>query len=82
MSYQYGKHSLLSGCPSRGYYRENCSLECPQNCQNGYCDIVEGTCCGCAHRYIGPRCTRGRCPFSHMILTLTAVNGRLITQCI
>ncbi|XP_078328402.1 uncharacterized protein LOC144623721 isoform X1 [Crassostrea virginica] len=44
------------GCPSPGYYGENCSLECPQNCQDGYCDIVEGTCFGCAHRYIGPRC--------------------------
>ncbi|XP_078330373.1 uncharacterized protein LOC144624444 [Crassostrea virginica] len=44
------------GCPSPGYYGENCSLECPQNCQNGYCNIVEGTCFGCTHRYIGPRC--------------------------
>nr|XP_022307841.1 uncharacterized protein LOC111113842 [Crassostrea virginica] len=34
------------GCPSPGYYGENCSLECPQNCQDGYCDIVEGTCFG------------------------------------
>ncbi|XP_078328057.1 uncharacterized protein LOC111112263 [Crassostrea virginica] len=68
-------------CPSPGYYRENCSLECPQNCQNGYCDIVEGTCFRCAHRYIGPTC-EGRCPFSHMILTLSLVHGRLMTQCI
>ncbi|XP_078328494.1 uncharacterized protein LOC144623747 [Crassostrea virginica] len=49
------------GCPSPGYYGENCSLECPQNCQDGYCDIVEGTCFGCSHRYIGPRCTKD-CP--------------------
>ncbi|XP_078328427.1 uncharacterized protein LOC144623733 [Crassostrea virginica] len=56
MSYQYIKHFLLSGCPSPGYYGENCSLECPQNCQDGYCHIVEGTCFGCAHRYIGPTC--------------------------
>ncbi|XP_078328496.1 uncharacterized protein LOC111112512 [Crassostrea virginica] len=49
------------GCPSLGYYGENCSLECPQNCQDGYCDIVEGTCFGCAHRYIGPTCTKD-CP--------------------
>ncbi|XP_078330381.1 uncharacterized protein LOC144624450 [Crassostrea virginica] len=55
------------GCPSPGYYGENCSLDCPQNCQDGYCDIVEGTCFGCAHRYMGPRCTKGRCPFSHDI---------------
>nr|XP_022305738.1 platelet endothelial aggregation receptor 1-like isoform X1 [Crassostrea virginica] len=49
------------GCASPGYYGENCSLECPQNCQDGYCDIVEGTCFGCSHRYIGPRCTKD-CP--------------------
>nr|XP_022305737.1 uncharacterized protein LOC111112507 [Crassostrea virginica] len=49
------------GCPFRGYYGENCSLECPQNCQEGYCDIVEGTCFGCAHRYMGARCTQD-CP--------------------
>ncbi|XP_078330357.1 uncharacterized protein LOC111113842 [Crassostrea virginica] len=48
------------GCPSPGYYGENCSLECPQNCQDGYCDIVEGTCFGCAHRYIGHICQE--CP--------------------
>ena len=58
---------LLSGCSYPGYYGENCSLECPQNCQDGYCDIVEGTCFGCSNRYIGPRCTKGRCPFSHEI---------------
>ncbi|XP_078328062.1 uncharacterized protein LOC111112519 [Crassostrea virginica] len=52
---------LLPRCPSPGYYGENCSLECPQNCQDGYCDIVEGTCFGCSHRYIGPRCTKD-CP--------------------
>ncbi|XP_078328393.1 uncharacterized protein LOC144623719 [Crassostrea virginica] len=49
------------GCPSPGYYGQNCSLECPQNCQDGYCDIVEGTCFGCEHRYIGSRCTHD-CP--------------------
>ncbi|XP_078328051.1 uncharacterized protein LOC144617685 [Crassostrea virginica] len=49
------------GCSSLGYYGENCALECPRNCQNGYCDIVKGTCFGCTHRYIGPRCAKG-CP--------------------
>ncbi|XP_078330393.1 uncharacterized protein LOC144624461 [Crassostrea virginica] len=49
------------GCPSPGYYGGNCSLECPQNCQDGYCDIVEGTCFGCKHRHIGSRCTQ-ECP--------------------
>nr|XP_022305387.1 uncharacterized protein LOC111112265 [Crassostrea virginica] len=50
------------GCPSSGYYGENCSQECPQNCQDGYCDVVEGTCFGCTHRHISPRC-QGRRPF-------------------
>ncbi|XP_078330388.1 uncharacterized protein LOC144624458 [Crassostrea virginica] len=43
-------------CPSPGYYGENCSLDCPQNCQNGYCDSVEGTCLACKIGFIGPRC--------------------------
>ncbi|XP_078328397.1 uncharacterized protein LOC111112501 isoform X3 [Crassostrea virginica] len=49
------------GCPSPGYYGENCSLECPQNCQDGYCDIVEGTCLNCKPGYISPRCNQ-ECP--------------------
>nr|XP_022303551.1 laminin subunit alpha-2-like isoform X2 [Crassostrea virginica] len=46
-------------CPSPGYYGENCSLECPQNCQDGYCESVEGTCFACKPGHIGPRCTQG-----------------------
>ncbi|XP_078330404.1 uncharacterized protein LOC144624467 [Crassostrea virginica] len=48
-------------CPSPGYYGENCSLECPQNCQDGYCDSVKGTCLGCKPGYIGTRCNQ-ECP--------------------
>nr|XP_022305736.1 uncharacterized protein LOC111112506 isoform X2 [Crassostrea virginica] len=44
------------GCPSPGYYGENCSLECPQNCQDGYCDSVKGTCLDCKPGYKGSRC--------------------------
>ncbi|XP_078330391.1 uncharacterized protein LOC144624460 [Crassostrea virginica] len=43
-------------CPSPGYYGDNCSLDCPQNCQDGYCDSVEGTCLACKPGFIGPRC--------------------------
>ncbi|XP_078330369.1 uncharacterized protein LOC144624440 [Crassostrea virginica] len=43
-------------CPSPGYYGENCSLDCPQNCQDGYCDSVEGNCLACKPGFIGPRC--------------------------
>ncbi|XP_078328420.1 uncharacterized protein LOC111112907 isoform X2 [Crassostrea virginica] len=48
-------------CPSPGYYGKNCSLECPQNCQDGYCDSVEGTCLDCKPGYIGPKCNQ-ECP--------------------
>ncbi|XP_078320780.1 uncharacterized protein LOC144621431 [Crassostrea virginica] len=44
------------GCPSPRHYGKNCSLKCPQNCQNGYCDIVEGTCFACKPGFTGPRC--------------------------
>ncbi|XP_022306485.2 uncharacterized protein LOC111112903 [Crassostrea virginica] len=44
------------GCQSLRNYEKNCSLECPQNCQDGYCDIVEGTCLTCKPGFIGPRC--------------------------
>ncbi|XP_078328063.1 uncharacterized protein LOC144623506 [Crassostrea virginica] len=53
---QYIAGNEVWGCPSPGYYGENCSIECPQNCQDGYCDIVEGNCFRCAHQYIGPTC--------------------------
>ncbi|XP_078330346.1 uncharacterized protein LOC111112509 [Crassostrea virginica] len=43
-------------CPSPGYYGEKCSLDCPQNCQDVYCDSVEGTCLACKPGFIGPRC--------------------------
>ena len=46
----------LTDGPSPGYYGENCSTECPQNCQDGYCDSVEGTCLACKPGFIGPRC--------------------------
>ncbi|XP_078330368.1 uncharacterized protein LOC144624439 [Crassostrea virginica] len=44
------------GCRSLRNYGENCSLECPQTCQDGNCDIVEGTCLACRPGFIGPRC--------------------------
>uniref|UniRef100_K1PIN4 Scavenger receptor class F member 2 n=1 Tax=Magallana gigas TaxID=29159 RepID=K1PIN4_MAGGI len=44
------------GCPLTGYYGEDCSLPCPQNCQEGHCHIVDGTCLGCVPGYTGARC--------------------------
>nr|XP_034322571.1 multiple epidermal growth factor-like domains protein 10 [Crassostrea gigas] len=46
------------GCPTPGYYGEDCSLPCPQNCQEGHCHIVGGTCLGCVPGYIGPTCDK------------------------
>uniref|UniRef100_A0A8W8NYI3 Uncharacterized protein n=1 Tax=Magallana gigas TaxID=29159 RepID=A0A8W8NYI3_MAGGI len=48
----------LKGCPTPGYYGEDCSLPCPQNCQEGHCHIVGGTCLGCVPGYIGPTCDK------------------------
>eukprot|EP00105_Crassostrea_gigas_P037048 XP_019921196.1 PREDICTED: scavenger receptor class F member 2-like [Crassostrea gigas] len=44
------------GCPTPGYYGENCSLPCPQTCQESNCNIVDGTCPGCNDGYRGPTC--------------------------
>ncbi|XP_065925913.1 multiple epidermal growth factor-like domains protein 11 isoform X2 [Magallana gigas] len=44
------------GCPTPGYYGENCSLSCPQNCQEGHCHIEDGTCLRCTDGYKGPTC--------------------------
>ncbi|XP_078328098.1 uncharacterized protein LOC144623528 [Crassostrea virginica] len=45
------------GCPKPGYYGENCSIPCPNNCLEHLCDIVEGTCLDCVEGYTGPMCS-------------------------
>nr|XP_022306625.1 platelet endothelial aggregation receptor 1-like isoform X1 [Crassostrea virginica] len=44
------------GCPISGFYGENCSIPCPKNCQERYCDIVSGACRGCDVGYLGQKC--------------------------
>nr|XP_022307981.1 laminin subunit alpha-5-like [Crassostrea virginica] len=44
------------GCRTSGYYGENCSIPCHQNCQGSHCDIVTGACLGCVVGYTGPTC--------------------------
>ncbi|XP_078320200.1 uncharacterized protein LOC144621259 [Crassostrea virginica] len=44
------------GCPISGFYGENCSIPCPKNCQERYCDIVSGACRGCDVGYFGQKC--------------------------
>ncbi|XP_022308442.2 uncharacterized protein LOC111114445 [Crassostrea virginica] len=58
--YEYARADLCEvevyGCPAPGYYGENCSIPCPQNCLEGHCDVIEGTCLGCSARYRGLMC--------------------------
>ena len=51
--------NTVTGCPSPGFYGENCSIPCPQNCQEGLCHIVEGSCMGCLPGYRGLKCIDG-----------------------
>ncbi|XP_052695321.1 uncharacterized protein LOC128173685 isoform X2 [Crassostrea angulata] len=44
------------GCLTLGYYGENCSTPCPENCKGGDCDIVDGTCISCVPGYKGSMC--------------------------
>nr|XP_022307680.1 receptor-type tyrosine-protein phosphatase alpha-like [Crassostrea virginica] len=46
------------GCPKQGYYGENCAISCPENCVNGMCHIVNGTCFGCAKGFTGTVCDK------------------------
>uniref|UniRef100_A0A8W8P2J8 EGF-like domain-containing protein n=1 Tax=Magallana gigas TaxID=29159 RepID=A0A8W8P2J8_MAGGI len=47
-----------TGCLKEGYYGENCSTPCPENCENGDCDIVDGTCISCVPGYRGSMCNK------------------------
>lgn len=49
----------FTGCPNASYYGDNCSTQCHQNCSEGRCDIVDGTCLGCILGYTGPTCDIG-----------------------
>lgn len=49
----------FSECPSPGYYGENCSTPCPENCLDGVCDTVNGTCYDCIDGYSGSECSKG-----------------------
>eukprot|EP00105_Crassostrea_gigas_P046603 XP_019930751.1 PREDICTED: uncharacterized protein LOC105347965 [Crassostrea gigas] len=44
------------GCLTLGYYGENCSTPCPENCKGGDCNIVDGTCISCVQGYKGSMC--------------------------
>lgn len=44
------------GCPEPGYDGWNCSLLCPENCQDDQCYAVNKTCLSCVAGYIGSKC--------------------------
>ncbi|XP_078328367.1 uncharacterized protein LOC144623703 isoform X2 [Crassostrea virginica] len=46
------------GCPTPGFYGESCSMQCPKNCQEGRCHILDGTCLGCLSGYIDQICDK------------------------
>lgn len=54
-----GYLNAFVGCQTPGFFGENCSIPCPQNCQEDHCNIVDGTCLGCTPGYIGSECDEG-----------------------
>lgn len=58
MNYFRSMHSS-TGCSNISYYGDNCSTPCHQNCFDGRCDVVDGTCMGCVQGYTGPKCDTG-----------------------
>nr|XP_034311837.1 receptor-type tyrosine-protein phosphatase epsilon-like isoform X1 [Crassostrea gigas] len=54
----------VTGCSAVGVYGVNCDKACPNNCQEGRCDIINGTCLGCTPGWVGEYCTTG-CPTKH-----------------
>lgn len=46
------------GCPKIGYYGENCSIPCSQNCQPSNCDIESGACMSCVEGFEGQKCNK------------------------
>lgn len=50
---------LSTGCPDSSHYGENCSTPCHQNCLEGRCDVVDGSCLGCIPGYTGSTCDTG-----------------------
>lgn len=64
-------YSLWKGCPIPGYYGEDCSLPCPQNCQGGHCHIADGTCLGCVAGFTGRNCNERKWWYITVIIYVT-----------
>lgn len=72
----------LLGCQNSGFYGEDCSLQCPPNCQEGYCSIVDGTCLGCSVGYRGPNCDDRECLVTIVkdYLTIQTLRNYIVTS--
>lgn len=72
----------LLGCQNSGYYGEDCSLQCPPNCQEGYCSIVDGTCLGCRVGYRRPNCDDRECLVTIVkdYLTIQTLRNYIVTS--
>ncbi|XP_061191084.1 receptor-type tyrosine-protein phosphatase T-like [Saccostrea echinata] len=46
------------GCSNPQLYEEDCNETCPENCQDGRCNITTGDCLGCIPGYKGPNCSQ------------------------
>uniref|UniRef100_A0A8W8NCL5 protein-tyrosine-phosphatase n=1 Tax=Magallana gigas TaxID=29159 RepID=A0A8W8NCL5_MAGGI len=61
---QFKDYGSEYSCSAVGVYGVNCDKACPNNCQEGRCDIINGTCLGCTPGWVGEYCTTG-CPTKH-----------------
>ncbi|XP_062605201.1 multiple epidermal growth factor-like domains protein 11 [Saccostrea cucullata] len=52
---------IVLGCEDVRFYGINCDLQCPENCQDNTCHIVNGTCFSCKPGWRGGFCNK-ECP--------------------
>lgn len=57
-------NDLSLGC-NLGLYGTDCDMNCPINCKDQMCDIVNGTCFGCEFGWTGDTCKQGYAPFEN-----------------
>lgn len=53
------------GC-TLGVYGTNCDMNCPFNCKDQMCDIINGTCFGCELGWTGDTCKQGNVLFENI----------------
>lgn len=63
-----------TGCIESGVYGFDCNIPCPINCEQGVCNIQNGTCFECAHGSYGNSCDE-KCPVNCKDKTCHINNG-------